>query len=269
MTRQRDRYNLMGVFELHYLENRGAAFGILQGQKGVFLVCTVLILFLIAFFYIRMPEGKRFFLMRTVAVLLAAYRPQDAVRFGALLWAAVSVAGLIGWPVYAGFFAPWGVGYPGWHIECAAVSSIAIFVAGAVACSGKDAAERERILVLCTLLAVNAAVLGVPLGNAAAAETATLASAVGTSVGAGLGAFIAVVLFATVRQRIDERPAHLAGDRLAHVHGVHLRGRHRRRPVRVRGYGSWIPSSSSASRRSCSRSPCSCSPSRSPSPWGS
>ena len=32
----------------------------------------MLILFLIAFFYIRMPEGKRFFLMRTVAVLLAA-----------------------------------------------------------------------------------------------------------------------------------------------------------------------------------------------------
>ena len=27
-----------GVFELHYLENRGAAFGILQGQKGVFLI---------------------------------------------------------------------------------------------------------------------------------------------------------------------------------------------------------------------------------------
>ena len=105
MARQRDRYNLIGivtavvlvlldqwtkylavlhlkgqsaivlwegVFEFHYLENRGAAFGILQGQKGVFLVCTVLILFLIAFFYIRMPEGKRFFLMRTVAVLLAA-----------------------------------------------------------------------------------------------------------------------------------------------------------------------------------------------------
>lgn len=143
-------------------------------------------------------------LVGMVAVLLAAYRPQDAVRFGALLWAAVSVAGLIGWPVYAGFFAPWGVGYLA-PVAYAAVSSIVIFVAGAVACSGKDAAERERILVLCTLLAVNAAVLGVPLGNAAAAETATLASSVGTSVGAGLGAFIAVVLFATVRQRIDER----------------------------------------------------------------
>ena len=33
-----------GVFELHYLENRGAAFGILQGQKLIFLLCTVLVL---------------------------------------------------------------------------------------------------------------------------------------------------------------------------------------------------------------------------------
>lgn len=61
-----------GVFELHYLENRGAAFGILQGQKAVFLVCTLLILILIVFFYNRLPAGKRFFMMRLVAVLLAA-----------------------------------------------------------------------------------------------------------------------------------------------------------------------------------------------------
>lgn len=61
-----------GVFEFHYLENRGAAFGILQGQKGVFLACTVLILFLIAFFYTRMPAKKRYSLLRAVGVLLAA-----------------------------------------------------------------------------------------------------------------------------------------------------------------------------------------------------
>lgn len=61
-----------GVFELHYLENRGAAFGILQGQKAVFLVCTLLILILIVFFYNRLPAGKRFFMMRLVAVFLAA-----------------------------------------------------------------------------------------------------------------------------------------------------------------------------------------------------
>ena len=37
-----------GVFELYYLENRGAAFGILQGQKAVFLICTAVVLVLIA-----------------------------------------------------------------------------------------------------------------------------------------------------------------------------------------------------------------------------
>ena len=31
------------VFELQYLENRGAAFGILQGKKAFFVIATVLV----------------------------------------------------------------------------------------------------------------------------------------------------------------------------------------------------------------------------------
>lgn len=61
-----------GVFELRYLENRGAAFGILQGKRGVFLLCTLVILGLIAFYYNRTPLNERFHLMRVVGVLLAA-----------------------------------------------------------------------------------------------------------------------------------------------------------------------------------------------------
>ena len=61
-----------GVFELNYLENRGAAFGIFQGQKAVFLVCTVLILGLVAFYYLRLPKGRRFYPIRLVGVLLTA-----------------------------------------------------------------------------------------------------------------------------------------------------------------------------------------------------
>lgn len=61
-----------GVFELNYLENRGAAFGIFQGQKPVFLVCTVLILCLVAFYYLRLPKGRRFYPIRLVGVLLTA-----------------------------------------------------------------------------------------------------------------------------------------------------------------------------------------------------
>ena len=33
-----------GVFELHYLENRGAAFGILQGKKIFFVFFTLIVL---------------------------------------------------------------------------------------------------------------------------------------------------------------------------------------------------------------------------------
>ena len=61
-----------GVFELHYLENRGAAFGILQGQKGVFLICTALVLAILAFYYNRMPVEKRYLPMRIVGILLGA-----------------------------------------------------------------------------------------------------------------------------------------------------------------------------------------------------
>ena len=61
-----------GVFELHYLENQGAAFGILQGQKGVFLICTAIVMALLIFYYNRLPAGKRFFGLRLVGVLLTA-----------------------------------------------------------------------------------------------------------------------------------------------------------------------------------------------------
>ena len=61
-----------GVFELSYLENRGAAFGIFQGQKAVFLICTVLILGLVVFYYTRLPEGKHYHPVRLVGVLLCA-----------------------------------------------------------------------------------------------------------------------------------------------------------------------------------------------------
>lgn len=61
-----------GVFELDYLENRGAAFGIFQGQKAAFLICTVLILGLVALYYCRLPKGRRFAPTRLVGILLAA-----------------------------------------------------------------------------------------------------------------------------------------------------------------------------------------------------
>lgn len=58
------------VFELHYLENHGAAFGILQGQKMFFILMTSVVLIILIYLYIRIPEEKRYFYMRLTLVLL-------------------------------------------------------------------------------------------------------------------------------------------------------------------------------------------------------
>lgn len=61
-----------GVFELTYVENRGAAFSMMQGQRTLFLVLTPVVLILIALYYSKIPQGKRYFALRSVAVLLVA-----------------------------------------------------------------------------------------------------------------------------------------------------------------------------------------------------
>lgn len=63
---------LSGVFELQYLENHGAAFGILQNQRWFLLVITILILCFIGFLYTRLPEGRKYLPLRFTALLIAA-----------------------------------------------------------------------------------------------------------------------------------------------------------------------------------------------------
>ena len=54
------------------LENRGAAFGIFQGQKTFFIITTLLLLSAALYFYIRLPYTKRFAAFRICTVLVAA-----------------------------------------------------------------------------------------------------------------------------------------------------------------------------------------------------
>lgn len=61
-----------GVFRLHYLENRGAAFGMMQGQKVFFLIGGVIILALITYFYVKMPHTKHFMPLRICMIGIAA-----------------------------------------------------------------------------------------------------------------------------------------------------------------------------------------------------
>ncbi|MDE5818770.1 MAG: signal peptidase II [Lachnospiraceae bacterium] len=61
-----------GVFELHYLENRGAAFGMLQNQKVFFIFIAVVILAAICYVLFRMPDKKRYRSMNFFCVLIAS-----------------------------------------------------------------------------------------------------------------------------------------------------------------------------------------------------
>lgn len=151
-------------------------------------------------------------LIGMVSVVLVAGRPQDSFRFGAMIAVATAVAGALGWPLYTQLMQPWGVAYLA-PLAYVLVSWAVIVVVATILGAGKSVAERERLLRACPIIACNAAVLAVSLGNAAAAETMTWDAALGSSIGAGLGVLLAVVLFAFVRDRIDERlvPAVLRG----------------------------------------------------------
>lgn len=62
-----------GVFELRYLENRGAAFGILQNRRMLFLVLTIVVLLGIGYIYLKkIPNERRFFWMNLISVLFFA-----------------------------------------------------------------------------------------------------------------------------------------------------------------------------------------------------
>lgn len=61
-----------GVFELRYLENRGAAFGILQNQQIFFIIMTAIVLIVIAYIYKCTPDTKRFLPLRLTIIFITA-----------------------------------------------------------------------------------------------------------------------------------------------------------------------------------------------------
>lgn len=63
---------LDGIFELLYLENRGAAFGMLQNRKVFFVIMTVVVLGVITYFYSRTPRTKHYLPMRVCIIFVTA-----------------------------------------------------------------------------------------------------------------------------------------------------------------------------------------------------
>lgn len=60
------------VLELRYLENRGAAFGVLQNQKILFVTMTCLVLAFLVYALWRMPDQKKYRLLHIMGGFLAA-----------------------------------------------------------------------------------------------------------------------------------------------------------------------------------------------------
>lgn len=61
-----------GVFQLQYLENEGAAFGLLQNQQLLFLIVTIVTLIFMTIVYVRMPVTKRYIPLRICMVSIVA-----------------------------------------------------------------------------------------------------------------------------------------------------------------------------------------------------
>ena len=61
-----------GIFRLTYVENRGAAFGILQGGTVLLAVVSVAAMALLLYFYKNIPEEKGVWTMRLSYILVIA-----------------------------------------------------------------------------------------------------------------------------------------------------------------------------------------------------
>ena len=63
---------IQGVFELRYLENRGAAFGLLQNQRTFFIILTVIFLAAMVYVYMRIPSDKKCLPLRLLVIIVSA-----------------------------------------------------------------------------------------------------------------------------------------------------------------------------------------------------
>ncbi|MBY4797267.1 hypothetical protein K6V98_02660 [Collinsella sp. AGMB00827] len=139
-----------------------------------------------------------------VSVYIISMCPQDTLRFGVLLGLATVVTGLVGSALYVGILVPQEMGFFAPVVLVLINAVLAIAGAFVVELRGKTK-EPEQVRREAAFIAVNAALLAAPLMNAASCDAgvATPESLIGASLGAGLGVFLAVVLFESIMNRVD------------------------------------------------------------------
>ncbi len=63
---------IKGLLSLTYVENRGAAYGMLQGGRIFFIPLTLIVLGCIIYYYIKLPKTKVYTWVRVAMVLITA-----------------------------------------------------------------------------------------------------------------------------------------------------------------------------------------------------
>ena len=61
-----------GVLSFTYHENRGAVWGIMQGQIPILIIATIIIFALIVLIYRKIPDEKRYIWLKITAILIAS-----------------------------------------------------------------------------------------------------------------------------------------------------------------------------------------------------
>ena len=61
-----------GVLELNYLENKGAAFGMLQNQKAFFIFVAIVVVGVIGYVLLKMPDHKKYRILHLFLSLITA-----------------------------------------------------------------------------------------------------------------------------------------------------------------------------------------------------
>lgn len=61
-----------GFFSLTYVENRGAAFGMMQGGKWIFVILTLIVCIFCVFYYSKLAAENKLFSVRTAIVLVCS-----------------------------------------------------------------------------------------------------------------------------------------------------------------------------------------------------
>ncbi len=72
LMNQDDFILIPGVLQLHYLENTGAAFSILEGKQIIFAIITPILLIALLYILIRMPQNKKYTALNYIIVFIIA-----------------------------------------------------------------------------------------------------------------------------------------------------------------------------------------------------